>query len=122
MTPVHDVIEDGAGLKHVVGTSKTGGKGRPPSVDHLTLHPRTWPNPDISPTSGEKMGIHNGEAHRDWPLMTGRVGYKTGGAACEVLPLRKGGWWGGGGSSHIEGGRNNFPIFKRGEGARFTLS
>ena len=29
---------------------------------------------------------------RDWSLITGRGGYKTGGGgACEVLPLRKGG-------------------------------
>ena len=29
---------------------------------------------------------------RDWSLITGRRGgYKTGGRACEVLPLRKGG-------------------------------
>ena len=29
---------------------------------------------------------------RDWSLITGRgEGYKTGGGACEVLPLRKGG-------------------------------
>ena len=27
---------------------------------------------------------------RDWSLITGRVGYKTGGGSCEVLPLRKG--------------------------------
>ena len=28
---------------------------------------------------------------RDWSLITGRGGYKTGGGAREVLPLRKGG-------------------------------
>ena len=29
---------------------------------------------------------------RDWSLITGRGGYKTGGGgACEVLPLQKGG-------------------------------
>ena len=33
------------------------------------------------------------EAHdiRDWSLITGRGGYKTGGGAHEALPLRKGG-------------------------------
>ena len=40
---------------------------------------------------------------RDWSLITGRGGYKTGGGACEVLPLGKGG-----GAeksfSHAEGG------------------
>ena len=28
---------------------------------------------------------------RDWSLISGRGGYKTGGGAREVLPLRKGG-------------------------------
>ena len=28
---------------------------------------------------------------RDWSLITGKGGYKTGGGAREVLPLRKGG-------------------------------
>ena len=28
---------------------------------------------------------------RDWSLITGRGGYKTGGRAREVLPIRKGG-------------------------------
>ena len=28
---------------------------------------------------------------RDWSLITGRGGYKTGEGACEILPLRKGG-------------------------------
>ena len=28
---------------------------------------------------------------RDWSIIMGRGGYKTGGGACEVLPLRKGG-------------------------------
>ena len=40
---------------------------------------------------------------RDWSLITGRGGYKTGGGgAREVLPLRKGG--GGKSFSHAEGG------------------
>ena len=45
---------------------------------------------------------------RDWSLITGRGGgYKTGGGAREVLPLRKGG--GGGNSfSHSEGGHKTF--------------
>ena len=34
----------------------------------------------------------------------GRGGYKTGGGACEVLPLRKGGGGGGTSFSHAEGG------------------
>ena len=39
---------------------------------------------------------------RDWSLITGRGGYKTGGGACEVLSLRKGG--GGKSFSHAERG------------------
>ena len=40
---------------------------------------------------------------RDWSLITGRGGYKTGGGgAREVLPLQKGG--GGKSFSHTEGG------------------
>ena len=40
---------------------------------------------------------------RDWSLITGRGGYKTGGGgAREVLPLQKGG--GGKSFSHPEGG------------------
>ena len=31
------------------------------------------------------------KALRDWSLITGRGGYNTGGGACEVLPLPKGG-------------------------------
>ena len=39
------------------------------------------------------MGIQltKGGVIRDWSLITGRGGYKTGGGAREVLPLRKGG-------------------------------
>ena len=36
-------------------------------------------------------GAESGEVFRDWSLITGRGGYKTGGGAREVLPLRKGG-------------------------------
>ena len=35
--------------------------------------------------------IDQGADIRDWSLITGRGGYKTGGGAHEVLPLRKGG-------------------------------
>ena len=38
---------------------------------------------------------------RGWSLITRRVGYKTGGGACEVLPLQKGGHKN---FSHAEGG------------------
>ena len=41
-------------------------------------------------------------ALRDWSLITGRGGYKTGGGAREVLPLQKGG--GGKSLSHAEEG------------------
>ena len=37
------------------------------------------------------LGRINYETIRDWSLITGRGGYKTGGGAREVLPLRKGG-------------------------------
>ena len=43
---------------------------------------------------------------RDWSLIAGRGGYKTGGGPCEVLILQKGG--GGGKSfSHAQGGAQN---------------
>ena len=53
---------------------------------------------------------------RDWSLITERGGgYKTGGGACEVLPLLK---WGGGGVKKVlailTGGHKKFPLFKRG--------
>ena len=80
---------------------------------------------------------------REWSLITGRGGYKTGGGgAREVLPLPKGGaekvlailkgghkkFWGwfyavAWSLSHIVGGgRVNFQLFKRGGAKSFTLS
>ena len=53
---------------------------------------------------------------RDWSLITGREGgHKTGGGACEVLPIRKGG----GGEAELflamlKGGAQSFEVlFKR---------
>ena len=43
---------------------------------------------------------------RDWSLITGRGGYKMGGGAREVFPLRKG--EGGTFFRHAEGGHNKF--------------
>ena len=46
----------------------------------------------ISPAFLTPAVLHCHLVIRDWSLITGRRGgYKTGGGACEVLPLRKGG-------------------------------
>ena len=49
------------------------------------------PEANLLQWAGKQSYVLANSIIRDWSLFTGRGGYKTGGGACEVFPLRKGG-------------------------------